>query len=84
MTEQPPVEPPSPVGRKSHRDRIADIVRLLPTGKTGAVCIDNTPEHRAYYRHRLSNCRQVKIVYEGKLSPDIYLIKVEKVCDTLN
>lgn len=71
-------EPSCPADRVPHRDRILEIVRLCPTNKTAGVCIDNIPEHIAYYLQELSKYKEIGIVYEGKLSPEIYLIKVTK------
>lgn len=73
-----PAEPPCPSDRRPHRDRIADIVRLLPLNKTAGVCIDNTPEHRAYYLHQLSKYREISIIYQGELNKDVYVIKITK------
>jgi hypothetical protein len=82
MVEQnklPPPEPPCPPDRKPHRDRISCIDSALTEGQTGGVCIDNTEEHKAWYRYELAKYPTLKIVYQGDLSADIYLIKVEKV-----
>ena len=80
-----PKEPDCPAGRKPHRERVAEINKILPKGKTAGICIDNTPEHRAWYLHELTKYQSLKVVYQGPLRMDnipddmVYLIKVEKV-----
>lgn len=71
-------EPPCPVDRKPHRERISEIVRQCPLDKTAAVCIDNTPEHIAYYLQELGKHKEISVVFQGQLTPDIYLIKITK------
>lgn len=78
MTE--PKEPPCPKGRKPHRDRVREVDAMLPEGKTGAICIDNTEEHKAWYLHELKKYPRLIIEYQGDLDKTgmIYLIKVRK------
>ena len=79
-----PKEPPCPSDRKPHRDRVREIDAMLPEGKTGAICIDNTEEHRAWYLHELKKYPRLIIEYQGVLVDEgivgdgIYLIKVRK------
>ncbi len=73
-----PPEPPCPPDRKPHRDRVKEIDALLPEGKTGAVCIDDTPEHRAFYLHELAKYPRLKVVWQGVTLPGVYTIKVRK------
>lgn len=71
-----PPEPECPPDRKPHRERVADIDRILMEGLTGGICIDNTPEHRTWYLHELKKYPRLTVVYQGDLSSEIYLIKV--------
>lgn len=75
---QPP-EPPYPPDRKSHRDRVRGIEEILPVGKTGAICIDDTPEHRAWYLYEIAKYPTMQILDQGVLAKGIYTIKVHKV-----
>ncbi len=77
MAPEPP-EPPCPADRKPHRDRIQEIVQICPLNKTAGVCIDNTPEHRAYYLHQLGKYKEISVVFQGALTPYTYLIKITK------
>lgn len=72
-------EPDVPAGRRPHRDRVKDIADLLKVGKTGGICIDNTEEHKAFYLHELSKYPKLNVVYQGNLTKDTYLIKVERL-----
>lgn len=74
-----PPEPTCPPDRKPHHVRVRDIDAILPEGKTGAVCIDNTPEHRAWYMHEIGKYHRLEVVYEGALNEDVYIIKVRKL-----
>ncbi len=72
-------EPKCPAGRRPHRDRIADIIKLCPTGgKTAGVVVDNTPEHIAYYLAELAKHPEISILFQGKLTDESYLIKITK------
>lgn len=77
MSDQPQ-EPECPPGRVPHKERIEKISSTLLAGQTGAVCIDDTPIHREWYLHELANRPGLSIVYQGVLSPGIYMIKVRK------
>lgn len=74
-----PKMPSYPEDRKPHDERVKEINDTLPKGKTGAICIDNTEEHKAWYLYELTKYPLLKIVLQGELNPDIYMIKVEKV-----
>ena len=74
----PPKCPPCPPNRRPHWERVRDIDRLLQEGKTGAICIDDTPEHRAWYLHELTKYPHLKIVDQGDELPGVYVIKVRK------
>lgn len=78
MTE--PKEPPCPPDRKSHKDRVRDIDRMLPEGRTGAVCIDNTDAHKAWYLHEIAKYPRLIVEYQGvlDLAGTVYMIKVRK------
>ncbi len=79
MTE--PTEPSCPPDRKPHRDRVRDIDALLAEGTTAVVCIDNTPEHRAWYLHELAKYPRLTIEAQGVLVSDgsgVYVIRVRK------
>jgi hypothetical protein len=73
-----PKEPTCPPDRKPHGDRVKKIDAMLPEGKTGAICIDNTPEHKAWYLHELAKYPRLIIEFQGDLTLDIYIIKVRK------
>ena len=73
-----PPEPPCPPDRKPHRDRVKEIDAMLPEGKTGGICIDNTPEHKAWYLHELTKYPRLAIEFQGLLHPDVYVIRVRK------
>ncbi len=73
---QPPPEPPCPEGRRPHRERVADIDRMLKEGQTGGIAIDDTPEHRAWYLHELTKYSRLTVEFQGVLSPGVYVIKV--------
>lgn len=76
-----PQEPTCPAGRLPHRQRIATIAAKMkeaPPGFTASVCIDNKPEHRAYYLHQLGMVPELEIVDEGELTPILYAIKVKR------
>ena len=75
---QPPC-PECPPGRKPHAERVGEIDRLLKVGHTGAVCIDDTPVHRAWYLHEIGKYPKLKVVFQGRLGQGIYVIKVEKL-----
>ncbi len=76
MTEPP--EPTCPSDRKPHRERVRDINDMLPEGKTGGICIDDTPEHRAWYLHELAKYPRLTVTYHGRLMSGVYIIKVLK------
>ncbi len=73
-----PKEPPCPPDRRPHRERVREIEAMLPEGKTGAICIDDTPEHRAWYLAEVAKYPRLKIVDQGELTPCVYVIKVRK------
>lgn len=73
-----PPEPPYPADRKSHYQRVKDIVSLCPVGKVAGVAVDDTPEHRAYYLYQLGKHCEISILSQGVLAAGIYLIKVTK------
>jgi len=73
-----PPEPPCPLDRKPHRERVKEIDAMLPEGKTASVCIDNTPEHRAWYLHEIAKYPRLTIESQGDLTSEIYVIKVRK------
>jgi hypothetical protein len=73
-----PEEPECPLGRKPHRQRVADINALLMPGTTAGICIDNTEGHCAFYLAELKKYPNLRIVYQGPLSPEVYLIEVQK------
>lgn len=73
-----PICPDCPADRKPHPERVKEIDKLLPEGKTGAVCIDNTEVHKAWYLHELQKYPRLTIVFQGALTKDIYVIKVRK------
>lgn len=77
MSDQPP-EPEYTPGCKPHRDRVRDIDTILPVGKTGAVCIEDTPEHIAWYLHEIAKYPRLKVMGQGRLGAGIYTIKVRK------
>jgi hypothetical protein len=74
-----PQEPPCPAGRKPHRERVKQIHDMLPTDKTGAVCIDDTEEHRAWYLHEIAKYPRLVIVDQGPMKQGIYIIKIRKL-----
>ena len=74
-----PKEPPCPPGRKPHRERVKQIDAMLPEGKTGGICIDNTEEHKTWYLHELTKYPRLQIEYQCELNPDVYVIRVRKV-----
>ena len=76
MTE--PKEPHCPPDRKSHRDRVREIDAMLRENETGAVCIDDTKEHRVWYLHEITKYPRLTVVFRGLLTRGIYLIKVSK------
>ena len=81
-TDPGPPEPPClahPIGRRPHAERVREIDARLPEGKTAAVCIDDTPEHRAWYLHELGKYNRLEVVDQGILSTGIYTIKVRKL-----
>jgi hypothetical protein len=82
MSGRVPPEPPCPADRKPHRDRVADIHRLLPEGKVGGVLIDNTDEHREWYLHEIGKYPRLRVEYQGALSDALYLIRVRKLPST--
>lgn len=51
---------------------------MLKEGKTGGICIDNEEQYIDWYLHELKKYPRLKIVFQGDLSPGIYLIKVRK------
>lgn len=75
-----PKEPPCPPDRRPHRERIPEIVKQLPAGKTAAVCIDDTPEHIAWYRHEIK--KYPELFFEGEGPSEeitgVYIFKVRK------
>lgn len=73
-----PREPDCPPDRKTHRDRVAEIVRLLPPDKVAAVVIDDTPEHREWYLYALTVQSGLVVVDQGKLFNGAYCIKVRR------
>lgn len=73
-----PPEPPCPPDRKPHKERVRDIEAMLPEGKTGAVCIDDTPEHRAWYLAEISKYPRLTITGQGVLAKGIYAFRVLK------
>lgn len=74
-----PKEPDHSPGSRPHSDRIRLIESTLREGKTGAICIDNTEEHRAWYLHEIAKYLTLRIEYQGNLTDLIYLIKVKKL-----
>lgn len=77
MTE--PKEPVAPKGMRPHHERIKLIVEQCPTnGKTAGVVIDNEKEYIDYYKHQLSKYPSIRIVFEGTLTNEMYLIKITK------
>lgn len=73
-----PKEPPCPPDRKPHRQRVKEIEAMLVEGKTGAIVIDDTPEHRAWYLHEVAKHPRLRMLDQGVLAPGIYVIKVRK------
>jgi hypothetical protein len=73
-----PQEPPCPSDRKPHKERVNDIDNLLLEGQTGAICIDDTPEHIAWYLHELAKYPRLTVVHRELLAEGVYLIKVRK------
>lgn len=73
-----PVEPPCPSDRRPHRERVPQILNKLSEGQTGAICIDDTEVHKARYLSELKKYPQLVVVYQGKLSEGIWMIKVRK------
>lgn len=71
-------EPECPPGRKPHRQRIAEINDFLLPGKSGGIMIDNTDVHREFYLAELTKYPNLRVVFKGELTQEIYLIKVEK------
>ena len=63
---------------RPHRDRVKEIDKILPEGKTAGVCIDNTEEHRVWYLHEIAKYPRLVIEYKGDLSSEIYVIRVRK------
>jgi hypothetical protein len=57
---------------------VKEIDAILPEGKTGGICIDNTPQHRAWYLHEIAKYPRLKVVCQGDLTPNVYVIKVRK------
>lgn len=51
---------------------------MLSEGQTGALCIDDTPEHRAWYLHELSKYPKLTVVEQWQLLDGVYAIKVKK------
>lgn len=74
-----PKEPDHPSGSRPHKDRIRLIEATLGEGKTGAICIDNTDGHRAWYLHEIAKYPRLALEYQGNLTKEIYLIKVRKL-----
>jgi hypothetical protein len=73
--------PPEPVcqpGRKPHPQRVREIHDILPEGKSGGICIDDTPEHRAWYLHELTKYPRLIIESQGPIGGGIYVIRVRK------
>jgi hypothetical protein len=75
---QPP-EPECPPGRKPHPQRVREINALLKVGQTGAICIDDSPRHRAWYLHEIGKYPTLEVAYQGRLMSGVYMIKVRKV-----
>lgn len=75
---QPP-EPDCPPGRKPHADRVKEIDLILPEGKTGGICVDNTPVNVAWYLHEIAKYPRLVVESQGKLTKGVYIIKVRKV-----
>lgn len=73
-----PREPACPPGMRPHRVRVKMIHDALQEGMTGAICIDNTPEHVAWYLAELAKYPRLEVLLKGELSPAIYSIKVRK------
>lgn len=73
-----PPEPPCSEGRRAHADRVRDIDRMLMEGKVGGICIDDTPEHRAWYLHEIAKYPRLSVVFQGVLREGIYIIKVRQ------
>ena len=69
-------EPPCPPGRKPHRERVADIAKLLPPCKSGGICIDDTPVHRSFYLEELKKYPNLRVLSHGPLAAGVYIIKV--------
>jgi hypothetical protein len=74
-----PKEPHCPAGKVPHRERVREIDARLPEGKSGGVCIDNTPEHTTWYLHEIGKYPRLVVEFKGVLSKDVYLIRVRKV-----
>ncbi len=74
----PHPEPPCPPDRKPHRDRVKQINDMLPEGKTGAVVIDDTPGHRAWYLSEISRYPRLTVTDQGVMFNGAYVIKVAK------
>jgi len=78
MTDEPQ-EPVAPPGMRPHSERIAEIVRLCPTnGKTAGVAIDNDQKYIDYYKHQFAKRPEIRIVKEGRLTSEIYVIAITK------
>jgi len=73
-----PKEPDCPAGRKPHHQRVAEIDRILPEGKTAGIAIDNTEEHKTWYLHELKKYPRLEVLNQVELNKDVYVIKVRK------
>ncbi len=78
MNEPIPKEPLCPHGRKPHRQRIDEIVKLCPVNKTAGVAIDDTPEHRDYYLYQLAKYKEISVLSHGTVAYGVYIIKITK------
>lgn len=75
---EPPM-PECPTDRVPHPLRVKRINAMLRENQTGAIAIDDTPIHQAWYLHEVAKYPTLQVVDQGVAMPGVYVIKVRKL-----